>query len=538
MSARLTGAAPADAPQHPRGKLLGKVGIVSAMTGISRLFGLVREIVMAWFFGTSTLQSAFVIAFRIPNLFRRLFGEGALGAAFLPIFVEVERTEGRARAQLFLARILGLLVCVLGVLVGIGIALSYGVEGLCGEASRWTEAMPLLRIMLPYALLICVAAIVSAVLTVHDRFAVASLTPVILNLAWIAALLCVCPFLPKEGYWRIGAVSWGIVLGGVVQVLFQLPELRRVGYGLSLRFSGWGTSPYVRRVLLQMGPASLGIALAQINICVDGVLAFYGAPWAPSALEYADRIIYLPLGLFATAFATVLLPTYSRQVAGNDRAGVVLTMDRALRSLALIMAPTAVGLMVLALPTVELLYKRGAFGADSAVWTARAVLAYAPGLLVFSLNKAVVPVFYALKELRTPVKVASWCILANFLMNLASVLFLPEGWRHAGIAFATVVSSAANSVVLVILLRRRGMAPDVCGLLSVAARVLAAAAVMGAAVWGLHGMLADSLPRILSVPVCIAAGVAVYLPAVALLAPKATREALADLPLHRRPKRS
>lgn len=525
------GAAPAP---RPRGRLLGKVGIVSAMTGISRIFGLVREMVMAWFFGTSTLQSAFVIAFRIPNLFRRLFGEGALGAAFLPIFVEVEKTQGRERAQRFLARILGLLVCALGVLVGIGIAVSYGIEAACGEGSRWTEAMPLLRIMLPYAVLICAAAIVSAVLTVHDRFAVSSLTPVILNLVWITVLLGVCPFLPAEGYWRIGAVSWGIVLGGAVQILFQLPELRRVGYRFRLSVTGWGSSPYIRQVLLQMGPASLGIALAQINICLDGVLAFYGAAWAPSALEYADRIIYLPLGLFATAFATVLLPTYSRQVAEGDTDALKTTMNRALRSLALIMMPTAIGLMALALPTVELIYRRGAFGADSAVWTARAVLAYAPGLLVFSLNKAVVPVFYALKDLRTPVKVASWCIGANCLMNVSSVIFLPEGWRHAGIAFSTVISSVLNSVALVAILRRRGMAPELRSLASVGTRVLLAALAMGGAVWELHRLLAGHVPLIVSVPLCVAVGAAVYLPAVALLAPKATREALADLPLRRR----
>ena len=224
-------------------------------------------------------------------VYRRLFGEGALGAAFIPVFAEIERTEGRARAQLFLARILGLLVCALGLLVGLGVALTYAVQALCEPGGRWDVAMPLTRIMLPYAPLICVAAIVSAALNVRDRFAVPSLTPVILNVCWLAALLLVCPWLPAEGYWRIGAVCWGILLAGAAQIAFQLPELRRVGYRLRFRFSGWRASPYVRQVLLQMGPASLGIALAQVNICVDGWLAYYGAAWAPSALEYADRIV-------------------------------------------------------------------------------------------------------------------------------------------------------------------------------------------------------------------------------------------------------
>ncbi|MDO4528570.1 MAG: lipid II flippase MurJ, partial [bacterium] len=249
-------------------KILSKVGIVSAMTAISRVFGLVREVVMANFFGTGKLQSAFVIAFRIPNLFRRLFGEGALGAAFVPVFHEIEAKEGRERAQLFLGRIFGILICVLGAIVAIGILISYGVQyWWCAPDSRWVVAMPLMRIMLPYALLICLAAIISAVLNIHDRFAISSLTPVILNIVWLIALVGVCPFLPAEGMWRIGAVSLGILLAGIAQILFQLPELKRVGYFFRVKWSGWRTSPYVKQVLLQMGPASLGIALAQINIC-------------------------------------------------------------------------------------------------------------------------------------------------------------------------------------------------------------------------------------------------------------------------------
>lgn len=520
-------------------RLLGKVGVVSAMTGISRIFGLVREVVMANYFGTSTLQSAFVIAFRIPNLFRRLFGEGALGAAFIPVFAEIERTEGRARAQRFVARILGLMVCVLGLLVGLGVALSFGVEWWCGDVSRWSEAMPLMRIMLPYALLICMAAILSAILNVHDRFAVSSLTPVVLNVVWIAVLLGVCPFLPAEGYWRIGAVCWGIVFAGFAQIAFQLPELRRVGYRFRLSFRGWRTSPHIRQVLLQMGPASLGIALAQINICMDGWLAFYGATWAPSALEYADRIIYLPLGLFGTAFATVLLPTYSRQVAQGNFVDLTATMARALRNLLLIMAPMALGLIAFAVPAVTLIYQRGAFGDDSVLWTARAVMAYAPGLLVFSANKAIVPAFYARKDLRTPVRVATYCIFGNFALNLLSVLLLPEGWRHVGIALSTVLNSLANTVTLAYLLRRQGLAPAFRPLLVTLCRTLLAAGLMAFVAGGAHYHLATyGLPLILSLPVSIALGAVTYLPLVAFLEPRALREALSDLPFRRHSKRT
>lgn len=515
-------------------KLLGKVGVVSAMTGISRIFGLVREIVMANFFGTSVLQSAFVIAFRIPNLFRRLFGEGALGAAFIPVFAEVERQEGQARAQLFLARLLGLLICTLGLLIGVGILITFGVGAWLSEDSQWVTAMPMMRIVLPYALLICVAAMLSGVLNIHDRFAISSLTPVVLNLVWIGVLVGICPFLPEEGLWRIHAVCWGIFAAGFAQICFQLPELKRVGYSFRLAFRGWRESPYIRQVLLQMGPATFGIALAQINICLDGWLAFYGSPWGPAALEYADRIIYLPLGLFGTAFATVLLPTYSRQFAAQEIGALTDTMARALRSLFLIMSPMVVGLLLLAAPTVSVIYERGLFGADSVLYTARAVAAYAPGLLIFSVNKAVVPVFYARKDLRTPVRIASWCILGNVTLNLLSVLFLPQGWRHVGIAGSTVVTSLANTLILFRLLRKQGLTPALAPLLASLFKSLITALLMGVAVFFLYPLLGQWLHKLPALLLTIALGACVYFPCVFLLDPSATREALADFPVLKR----
>ena len=515
-------------------KLLGKVGIVSLMTGFSRIFGLVREIVMAHFFGTSTLQSAFVIAFRIPNLFRRLFGEGALGAAFIPVFAEIEQTQGREAAQCFFARILGLLVCILGLLVGLGIVATYGVETWCEPTSRWVEAMPLMRIMLPYALLICIAAIVSAVLNVHDRFAISSLTPVVLNIVWIIALLGICPFLPAEGYWRIGTVCWGILLAGAIQIIFQLPELKRIGFSFRLTFTGWRHSEAIRKVLLQMGPASLGIALAQINICVDGWLAFYGATWAPAVLEYADRIIYLPLGLFGTAFATVLLPTYARQVAAQQADEVMTTLEDSLKTLAVIMAPMVLGLIALAEPIVSLLYERGAFTEDSVRWTARAIIAYAPGLLAFSAAKTVIPIFYAFKDLKTPVYVASWCILGNFLMNLASVLFLPEGWRHVGIATSTCINSLVNTLILLRILQARQLQLKWRGFTMVLLKSLVAATVMGAVVWGLNRVCEPLAPRWIVVPILILIGGVIYLPLIAWMAPATVKNILSDFITRRR----
>ena len=520
----------ANRPPAKHARILGSVSIVSAMTSVSRVFGLVREVLMAHFFGTTAVQSAFVIAFRIPNLFRRLFGEGALSVAFIPVFTEVERNEGVVRAQRFVARILGMMVCVIGLILGLVIAASFGVERWCPEESRWVEAMPLLRIMLPYAVLICMAAILSGVLNVHKRFAISSLTPVVLNLVWIAVLLGVCAVLPETSPWRIRAVCWGILAAGLLQILFLLPTLHRLGYRFRLDFTGWRTSPYIRQVLLQMGPASLGIALAQINICIDGLLAFYGAEWAPSALSYAERLIDLPLGLLGTAFGTVLLPTYTRQFADGETDAMTATMARALRNLIVIMTPIALGLFVLAGPIVAVVYQRGAFNADSALWTTRALVAYAAGALVFSLNKAIVPAFYAQKDVRTPVRVASGCIVGNFTLNLLSVLLLPEGWRHVGIALSTVLNSTAQTAILFLILRHRRQTPALRPLLHSFGKALAAAGIMCAALYLLVAYGAN-WSCFLLLPLASALAIAVYFPLVALLDKTALNEAFEDLPV-------
>ena len=252
-------------------------------------------------------------------------------------------------------------------------------------------------------------------------------------------------------------------------------------------------------------------------------------------LEYADRIIYLPLGLFGTAFATVLLPTFSKQAAASDRAALLATLERSMRNLFVLMAPMAFGLIALAVPIVALLYQRGAFDAQSTLWTARAVTAYALGLIAFSSAKTVIPVFYAHKDLKTPVKVAAWCILGNFLLNLASVLFLPEGWRHVGIALSTVLNSFANTGILLAILWRRGLRPNLAALAWSAIRALLAATLMGLAVWAAHTWLAArGLSLFLTVPCAIALGGILYLILARLLVPAELRELLADLPLRRR----
>jgi len=499
--------------------VLRRAAHVGAMTGISRVAGLVREQWMAYVFGTGLAKSAFDVAFRIPNLFRRLFGEGALSAAFIPVYTEIREREGPAAANALAARVAGLLIAVLSLLTALGILAALALQWHLPAGSRWSAILPLLRIMLPYAPLICLAALTMGILNARRHFTIPALAPVFLNLVWIAALAGICPFVAPDPFVRIRVVAWAVLAAGAIQVAVQLPVLARHGVPLRPRFR-WRGDTRIRRILLLMAPMALGAGLVQINVCVDGILAMWSAKWAPSALEYAERLVYLPLGLVGNAFATVLLPTLSTQATQRDYDGLGATLERALRNIVVIMAPAAAGLTLLALPVVSLVYQigDGAFQAESARQTARALAGYAPGLLVFSLYKAITPAFYALQDTRTPVRVGLFSVGCNLLLNILSVLLLPEGWKHVGIAGATVATSLLNCVTLLIILHRRTGALHAGGLVRTLAGALAAAVLMGGVVFYLHdAVLAALAPRLhlklaqgLAIGATMAAGAAVY----------------------------
>ena len=490
--------APEKSERGHHAPVLRSVSVVSAMTAISRLGGLVREMAMAHFFGTSALKSAFDIAFTLPNLFRRLFGEGALSSAFVPVFSETLEKEGREQARVFAMRVISLLALALGVLTLGGILLSYPLARVLPPESRWLLPLPMMRIMLPYALLICVAALVAGMLNTLGKFAVSSFTPFLLNAIWILTLVGICPFLRDDPGFRVTVLSWMILLAGLAQIAFQLPALHRHGFRFGLCWSGIFGDPRLRRVLILMGPAALGMGLIQVNVCVDKLLAYWADTAAPAALEYAERIVYLPLGMFGTAFMTVLLPTFSRQASRGDHHAMRQTLERAMRNMMLIMAPCSAGLLVLALPCIEMIYrtKGGAFDPESAVLSARALAAYAPGLLVFSFHKALVPAFYGLQDLKTPLRVSLFGLLLNVTLNVTSVILLPHGWKHTGIAASTVLTSAVNGLTLAVILRRRIGAPCAGGVLKTLAKAAAAAALAAVIAYATHTMLGRILPAL------------------------------------------
>lgn len=537
----------------PRKGVLRHAAVVGAMTFLSRLGGLVREQLMAAFFGTSVVKSAFDVAFLVPNLFRRLFGEGALSAAVIPIYTETLEKEGKVEADRFAARVAAVLLASLGIIAASLILLTFplarffadiadadlpAVLSFLQDQERWQTIFPLLRIMLPYAPLICLAALAMGVLNSHKSFAIPALAPLFLNLSWIAALALVCPFLPPEPMVRIKAVAWAIVVAGVVQIAVQVPALSRLGVPVRLDVH-WAGDARLARVFRLMGPVAFSAGVAQVNILIDRFLAIKTGTWGPSALTYAERLVYLPLGLVGTAFGVVLLPTLASLFASGDRAAMRQTVERATRNVFSLMLPAAVGMAVLAYPIISLVYqfKGGAFQDDSTILTGRALLGYAPGLVFFSLEKVFTPAFYSVQDTRTPVRVSIACMGLNVCLNLLLIWLLPEGWEHMGIAAATVIAHLFNCSALVWLLHRRRGLIAVGNVARSSLSALAAAAVMAGVAYGAHrGSIALLSPHLgfkstqiaaMAAAIVLASGT--YLAVLRALCPSAVRELVADL---------
>lgn len=478
----------------PRHSIIRSSMVVSFCTAMSRLLGLVREILMGYFFGTTLLKSAFDVAFQIPNLFRNLFGEGALSSAFIPTFTETLEKEGREKALRMAERVLALLALMLTVLVAAGVLTTVVMlkEATFGE--KTAQVLSLAAVMLPYVLCICLVAFSMGVHNTFGKFMGPASMPVLMNVVMILTIGVVAARAGDTAEGRIRIVAWGVVAGGAIQVVIQGFSLYRLGLRGRLEFVFKDAK--VVRVLSLMMPAALGLGVFQANVLVDSLLAYYFvADWAQAALTYAQRLIYLPLGVFATALGTVLLPTYSRQTALEQNDELKATMNMAMRNLMLIMVPAAVGIGVLAEPIVRVifLWKGGVFNEESVMQTTRALWFFAPGLLAFSMFKIIVPVFYAKKDTRTPVRVAVAMVVLNFCLNILFILTWPKNYQHAGLAFATVLASVANCVVLGIIFHKRSGSPGWAKIVSAGLKTIACGAVMGVGTFFFHPWLASVL---------------------------------------------
>ena len=458
-------------------QMLKSSGAMAAATMTSRLLGMVREMVYANFMGSTWVASAFFVSFMVPNLFRRLLGEGALTAAFIPIFKQKEVKEGEAEMwRAANAVISGLVVAagaitVLGVL-GISLALRFH------AFERRTELMlELLRFMFPYMLLACLAAVLIGMANARGHFFVPALGAALLNVVMIASVLFIAPAMGRSLEERIFGLAIGVVLAGLAQALFQLPSLAREGYSYHW-ISPWH-DPTVREVLRKMLPGSIGVAAFQINVLVTQSFAFWFGDSIVANFNYAVRLMELPQGMFGISLATYLLPTLSGLAGEKKFPEFRQTLSQGLSYLSFANLIAAAIAFSLATPIVRLIFEHGRFGPDSTQRCALALICLAPGLLMFSMNNILARAFYALNDIKTPMKISVVCLL----LNLGFSLWLVQLYREAGLGIANTLSAIFNTVLLTYALRRKlsrlGLAKVVYTLLvlipaAVAAGILAA----------------------------------------------------------------
>ena len=508
--------------QHRVIRSAAKVG---SFTLLSRFLGLVRDTLTASAFGISPAMSDFVVAFRLPNLFRALFGEGALSSAFVPVFLATRKQEGEAAAWVVARKTMSAVAVFLAGLVTLLILGLWGLEAARPDlAARAPHLLPLMRIMLPYVVLICLAGLLMAMLNACHQFSLPAFTPSLLNITWILTVLFICPHLGATQEQQIYGVAWAVLVAGCLQMAVQLPALMKRGFQPG--FTWDVADARVRRVFALMGPTALGQSVTQVNVLVNTLLARWAAPWAPASLFYAERLLYFPQGLLATALSTVLLPVLSVHAAKGDHAQMRATINHGLRTLLFVMIPASVGLLTLADPITRLIFGWGVFDATAVGHTSIAVQFYAPGLMVFCLAKVFVPAFYALQDTRTPFRLGLLAVAINFTLNVVFVLTWPEDIRHAGLALATVISEGVNGLALGYLLHRRLGSPGWGGIFRGVARALSASAVMALVLVTLlpvvEGWLAglgvpDKLVQLGGVLGVIALGIAVYFATAALL---------------------
>ena len=503
-------------------RLAKSAGLIGVATMTSRVLGVARETVLAALFGAGNDMDAFNVAFRIPNLLRDLFAEGAISAALVPTFTRTLATRGRDAAWRLGNLVVNALITITLLLVVAGwIAAPWLARTLAPEYAlvpgKLELTTQLIRIMLPFLALIAVGVAMMGMLNALRRFFIPAVSPAMFNLATLFAAFALVPLMPRLGWPRIAAIAIGTILGGLGQIAIQWPLLRREGwrYAPVLDASDAG----LREVVRLMAPATIGLAAVQVNVFVNTVLATGEGTGAVSWLNYAFRLMYLPIGLFGVSIGTAALPEISRYTATSDASGLRQTVANALRLMIVLNVPATIGLIVLARPIVSLLLERGRFGPDDTAATAAALVCYAPGLVAYAAVKIAAPTFYALRDSRTPVIVSAIGVAVNVALNL----LLVRAMGFTGLALGATIAAIVHAAILLWLLHERVGGIGGGGNVRVFALITIAAAAMGAAAWGSQHILEvvvaghSTLVRALRVFTSIGVGLATLAAAAHLL---------------------
>jgi len=499
--------------------VLKSIATVGGYTMLSRLLGFARDILVASSLGAGMIADAFFIAFKFPNVFRRLFAEGAFNAAFVPIFAGKLEAEGHDPARDFAVRAFSMLFwVVLGLVTFMQLVMPWAMQafapGFMDNPDQFDLAVTLTRITFPYLLMISLVSLLAGVLNSLNHFAAAAATPVILNLCLIGAVLILAPLSPTPAH----ALAWGVFAAGVLQFLWLLFHCIRLKMPMALRRPRFDAD--IRHMGAKIIPGAIGAGIYQINMVVDMVLASLLPTGAISYLFYADRVTQLPLGVVGVAVGTALLPVLSRHLRKGQTVEALESQNRAIEFSLLLTLPAAGAFLVLHEPIIRVLFERGAFSLDDSLATAGALMIYAVGLPFYVLNKALTPSFFARGDTKTPMKIAALCMGVNVVMNLILMQF----YAHLGLAMATVISAGINTLLLASVLIRRGHYRPDRRLIDKSIRIILSVGLMVAV---LHGALTLAHPyftealshRIMVLSTLIALGLMSY--ALAILATRA-----------------
>lgn len=497
--------------------LLRSTGVVGAMTLLSRVMGFVRDVVFAVSFGAGPGMDAFLVAFKIPNFMRRLFAEGAFSQAFVPVLAETKTRGGEADVKALVDVVAGTLFGVLLLITVIGVVaapllIALFAPGFIHDGHKFHLSVDLLRLTFPYLLFISLTAFAGGILNTYNRFAVPALTPVLLNICLIAVALWLAPHFERP----VMALAIGVFIAGVAQLAFQWPFVRRLGLLPRPRW-GW-RDPMVQRIMRLMLPVLFGSSVTQISLLLDTIIASFLATGSVTWLYFSDRLMEFPLGVFTLAISTVILPNLSARHAEASAEDFSATLDWALRMLMLIAAPAMVGLFLLAGPLVATLFYHREFQVHDVIMTRYSLMAFAFGMMGFSLVKVLVPGFYARQDTMTPVRCGITAMITNMVLNVVfvgTILVLHLPAAHTGLALATSIGAFVNAGLLFRYLRRDDTYRPAAGWGVLGLRLFVANLAMGVVLVWLAGPLArwlawDAATRAWHLAVTVLAGAMVY----------------------------
>ncbi|MXR35647.1 murein biosynthesis integral membrane protein MurJ [Craterilacuibacter sinensis] len=464
--------------------LLKALATVSSFTLVSRILGFVRDAIIARVFGAGFATDAFFVAFKLPNLLRRIFAEGAFSQAFVPVLAEYRRNKTEEETRAFLADISGLLGLVLVAVTALGMLIAPWIiwasaPGFAGSPEKFALTVDLLRITFPYILFISLSSLAGSVLNTWRQFSVPAFTPTLLNVSFIACSLLLAPYFDPP----VLVLAWAVFIGGIAQLAYQLPYLKKIGMLVWPRLNLKDAA--VWRVIKLMGPAIFGVSIAQISLVINTIFASFLISGSVSWMYYADRLMEFPTGILGVALGTILLPSLSRHAAEKSPEEYSKLLDWGIRLSLLLALPASIGLAVMSKPLIATLFMYGKFSAHDALMTQQALIAYSIGLTGLILIKVLAPGFYARQDIKTPVKVGIFTLGMTQLMNLAFIWEL----RHAGLALAIGLAALINALTLLILLIRRGIYQPQTGWAGFTLKVTLASLAMAAVLLALEQWL-------------------------------------------------